>query len=390
MTSERAHSKIGASSAHRWWNCPGSVALSATIPKQPPSLYAEEGTAAHEMAERCIKERKEPYELVGFVAKNGWEFDEQMAEAVMVYLGAIAEDLERYGLTWDDVQCEQKFHLTHIDEEAFGTNDANLPVLLRRLIVYDFKYGSGHPVEVTGNKQMLYYGLGANQEGDYEKIELVVIQPRAYHQDGGVRRWEITEKELKEFGKELKSKIQEVRKANAPLIDGDWCRFCPALAVCPKVRKTIEETAITDFSSNNISLPSVEILSREQLVRILHSIGTIDTWIKSIQSYALSVAQNGEKIPGFKLVKKRSIRQWIDEEKVKSLEKELGKDVIYQKPKLCSPAMLEKILGKNYKETIASLCHQPDNGVVLVAESDKRQEVPPQAIADFSEVVDES
>lgn len=387
---ERAHSKVGASSAHRWWNCPGSVALSATIPKQPPSPYAEEGTAAHEMAERCINERKEPAELVGFMSSNGWEFDDDMAEAVGVYLGAIAEDLEKYGLTWDNLECERGFQLTHIDEDAFGTNDANLPVLLRRLIVYDFKYGSGHPVEVVGNKQMMYYGLGANVEGDYETIELVVVQPRAYHPNGPVRRWELTVKELEEYGKELKEKIAETRKPNATLATGDWCRFCPALAICPKVRKNVEETALTDFKSNSINLPSAETLTRDQLIRVLNATDLIDAWLKSVAGYALSIAQNGEKLPGFKLVKKRSNRQWIDVEVIKGLEGELGKDIIYQPPKLRTPAQLEKILGKESKEQIAALCHQPDNGVVLVAESDKRKEVPPQALADFSEVVDES
>lgn len=385
---DRAHSKVGASSAHRWWNCPGSVALSTTIPKQPPSSYAEEGTAAHEMAERCIRERKEPAELVGFMSENGWEFDDDMADAVTEYLGAIMEDLEKYGLTWDDVECERGFQLTHIDEDAFGTNDANLPVLLRRLIVYDFKYGKGHPVEVVGNKQMMYYGLGANIEGDYETIELVIVQPRAYHPQGGVRRWELTVKELEAYGRELKEKIADTRRPNAPLHNGDWCRFCPALAICPKMRQVVETTALTDFKVAHVSLPSAETLTREQLVRVLHATDIIDAWLKSVQGYALSIAQNGEKVQGFKLVKKRSNRTWIDVEVIKGYEKELGRDTLYQPPKLRTPAQLEKIVGKKWG--VDTLCHQPDNGVVLVAESDKRKEVPPQAIADFSEVVDES
>ena len=146
---DKKHSTVGASSATRWWNCPGSVALSSNIAKQPPSPYAEEGTAAHELAERCLKERKDPFQLVGEFAENGWEFTEEMAEHVITYLEAINSDLNKYNLTWDNVEVERHFTLSHIDKEAFGTNDANLGIFLRRLIVYDFKYGSGVPVEFT-------------------------------------------------------------------------------------------------------------------------------------------------------------------------------------------------------------------------------------------------
>ena len=163
---DKKHSTVGASSATRWWNCPGSVALSSNIAKQPPSPYAEEGTAAHELAERCLKERKDPFQLVGEFAENGWEFTEEMAEHVITYLEAINSDLNKYNLTWDNVEVERHFTLSHIDKEAFGTNDANLGIFLRRLIVYDFKYGSGVPVEVVNNKQMMYYGIGGASEGD--------------------------------------------------------------------------------------------------------------------------------------------------------------------------------------------------------------------------------
>ena len=52
-----AHAKLSPSAASRWINCPGSVALCATLPKPPSTFYADEGTSAHALAEKCILEK---------------------------------------------------------------------------------------------------------------------------------------------------------------------------------------------------------------------------------------------------------------------------------------------------------------------------------------------
>jgi hypothetical protein len=53
--SKRKHSKFAASSAKRWLNCPGSVRLSEKAPPQFESIYAKEGTDAHECLEFLVR-----------------------------------------------------------------------------------------------------------------------------------------------------------------------------------------------------------------------------------------------------------------------------------------------------------------------------------------------
>jgi hypothetical protein len=55
---ERLHAKFAASATHRWIACPGSIALSETIPaiEQIASGYGLDGTQAHELFEYALAE----------------------------------------------------------------------------------------------------------------------------------------------------------------------------------------------------------------------------------------------------------------------------------------------------------------------------------------------
>src|SRR6202142_846621 len=64
------HSPLGASSAERWMNCPGSTALVASLgptDDQDDPEYRQRGILAHELASRCLTENTDCYEeLAGF------------------------------------------------------------------------------------------------------------------------------------------------------------------------------------------------------------------------------------------------------------------------------------------------------------------------------------
>ena len=50
----KAHSPYGGSQVYRYAACPGSVELIKRAPPQKDSVYAEEGTFAHKLAETCL------------------------------------------------------------------------------------------------------------------------------------------------------------------------------------------------------------------------------------------------------------------------------------------------------------------------------------------------
>lgn len=58
------HSKFSPSSASIWMTCAGSQALSEGLPEES-SFYADEGTAAHSLAETAMQEGKNCVDYLG-------------------------------------------------------------------------------------------------------------------------------------------------------------------------------------------------------------------------------------------------------------------------------------------------------------------------------------
>ena len=384
------HSKISASTCERWWNCPGSVREAAKCPPQPESAYAKDGTCAHKLAELCLKEGHGPFHMAG-QELEGVCVTNDMCEAVKVYLDVIDDDLIQYGLSRKDLQVERKFHLKEIHPDAYGTNDANLPVFLTKVIVYDFKYGSGIAVDAEDNKQGLYYALGASLEGDYEEFEIVIVQPRAMHKKGPIRRWCIKRAELDTFAKELKACAEATFKPDAPLHCGPWCKktFCQALIQCPEARKDMQDAALMAFDApvKTVMPTKPENLTPLQLKKLLDMAPIIGTYLKSVEDYALDYANKGNKVEGYKLVARRSNRKWVDEEVVK---KKFGKTATRTVVETLSPSQLETELkksmtGKEAKGAVEPLTFKPDTGNVLVPDDDAREPVRPKLEQTFGD-----
>ncbi len=246
---ELAHSKVGGSGAHRFWECAGCINLADKVKSMPgyeqkSSKYMREGTAAHSLCEVCLKKDEDADEYIGetFLVEECFiNVTENMATAVQVYLDDVRNTVKsEFGTNMSYLDVEKRFALKSVDPDAFGTNDACLHVPFHKLIIWDYKHGKGVIVEVDFNKQLLYYALGA-LEGrmDVEEVELRVIQPRASHKDGAVRTVSYPVEKLALYEIELKQKIEATRDPEAPRKGGDWCKFCHGYSICSEAKRDL-------------------------------------------------------------------------------------------------------------------------------------------------------
>lgn len=236
------HSKIGASSMHRWMHCPGSVKLSEGK-SSPPNPHAILGTRAHELAAAL---------LAGEEWYSEEEFEQEFFDAVGIYVELITKEClnNPYGFT----AIEKGFAHPKFHPGFYGTCDVvHYDKASKTLRVYDYKHGKGHKVHVEGNVQLLFYALGAvleYQHLEIEQVELVIVQPRMPDRKGNVvHRWKFSHPEtLMDFAADFLMYAAETEKPDAKLVVGDYCYFCPAVMTCPAQHAQRNERARKQFS----------------------------------------------------------------------------------------------------------------------------------------------
>ena len=379
-TDGKAHSVLGASSSHRWIHCPASVAMSQKVPSPPSSSYAMEGTAAHELAELSLTKKVHPRKFKGKKI-CGFVVTEEMIEAVEVYVNLITE--ENLGVK---VEIEKRFNLSWLYPGMFGTNDAS-SISKRVLRVYDYKHGAGIAVDAVDNSQLVYYAIGASYDyktkgyrDDIDEVEMVIVQPRAYHHSGPIRRWRITFDEMKQWAQKLVVAADMTTWEDAPMYAGDHCRFCPAAGVCPKLYEQSQLAAKTDFGE--VDLPDPTLLTEEEIGKVVNAASMVEAFLKKCKEVALNKMLEGTKIPGTKLVKGRSSRIWADESVARTKLAPLASFDELHEIKLKSPSKLEKILDK---DIIKELQYKKEGALTIAPSSDKRKEVNINPALDFKE-----
>lgn len=381
---QKAHAKLSASGSEIWLNCSGAPALSEQAPEQEGSEYATEGTDAHSCLEFLMKNLGNKSARKMALKKWSLEMVEHAENAI--------EYIRRFETPGSELHCETRSDISELmgEEEMFGTLDASLIEEFADLHIFDYKYGAGLEVDVVENTQLIYYALGIahRYSFNFERIFLHVIQPRIQWLDHeGVKHtgknsfWQMSMDELIIWEKKFRDGVQRTKDKKAPLASGDWCRWCRAKPICPEISNAALKQAQIDFSpehSSEMALPIPNMMKPEVVSNVLKGLKKLKMWTESVEEHALSIAKAGIKIPGYKLVNKRSTRKWTDSESAK-LKAELAFGPIAFDYDLKSPAQLEKVYGKKIPPKVEAFINKysssESSGVTIAPESDNRPEV---------------
>lgn len=304
MTGPTAHALFSASGAPGWMRCAPKLAAEVGLPDDS-SEYADEGTAAHQLAGWCLEENQAALafkgrrlEIINGVYWPGgdvprpskgigqardisrvFEVTTDMAGHVQNYVGRVHTRIEEFKLR-GAVSVEMMVEV-RVDYSArlgvpdsFGTSDVVLliewPGDIWQIDVGDLKFGMGVKVYASelivqpdgstlyfGNEQMMMYALGAYDQfamlGDIQKISMAIYQPRVHHFD----EYECDLATLLDFEKRARAAAEQallfLDSPNTPPVMSDYspgekqCRWCGIKGTCKALSSHVINIVSGDF-----------------------------------------------------------------------------------------------------------------------------------------------
>ena len=358
------HSNIvGGSTAKRVMNCPGSVALVQKMPPQPSNKYADEGTLLHNVIAEIVMSDKHPEEFLHTKYNDQiltLELIDNKLVPALAALDVIDPNKEM------EIEAETRVGFGDLLPDVFGSTDL-IGRIGKRAVVLDWKFGDGVAVDVEENPQLMFYAAAAMRTEEtkwafdgVEEIEMVIVQPPQ------VKRWVTTPARIAKFEKDLIKAVKLAQQPNAELKIGDHCRWCAAKPICPQMTGAVDRALKT----------SIDGLDAPTISAYLKNADMLEQWITDLRALALQMLDSGARLPDYKLVAKRAIRQWTDEDKAKVALFAYGlTESEVMETSIISPAKAEKALKKRKQALPDDLVVAISSGNTLASVDDPRPEV---------------
>lgn len=335
--------KLSASSAYRFIECPGSVKLSEDTPESMVFKAAVEaariGSIIHDMAEESItavyKGKKVPT-IASLLKKHGIKDEptkEKAKNAVKHYVSWFKKELKKHKSP--KVNIEKKYRL-HRDGFEYVFKADCMIYSKERLVIADLKTGNFDYTDTAKHQLTFSAALLLNSIKGLKPKEIfgVIVQPNFWIDSEKISVVNI-DTDLSSYFDELEARIvtEEIKP-------GPHCGFCTALLTCPFMH---DITGIVTALSMH-AIP--EQINADMLQEIYLNKPNIDKFLKSVEGVlGKGMTENGEIFDKVMLKTTYGRRSWIDEGEVMKKLKFL-KDKIFEPKKLKTPAQIEKIAGK--------------------------------------------
>jgi len=320
--------------------------------------------------------------------------DEEMQEGVRFYAKTVLEIIRKCGDLYT-MTVERRVYPIAGTDDVYGTADCVIHnSLTGELWVIDLKYGQGVIVTAMENAQAMFYACGAGNEyelSEQDRVEIIICQPRVTFADGRrISDWVTTAGKLFDWrDDELIPAVKETRSDKDKKYEmGDYCRWCPAAAICPLMQALALKEAREAFAGDldtlsfedapevSLILPNADDAVGLAKAKVIAAV--LLNWAKKVGELAENRALAGAKLEGFKLVHRQTRRGWEDSNRTMEMLGRKGKIRAGTERKLRSPAQLEKIMGKDW---VKRLQVKPEGALTLVADGDRRKAVEPAKLA---------
>lgn len=361
------HSKLfSPSGSHRWLNCPGSAELCAKYP-DTTSEAAADGIMKHDFCEKNIQGYIKHPELIEYSGLMEPEIHQ-----VKLAMDMVANIMATNEAVIVAIEYENGRILGM--PELYGTVDLVLySKVTKELFVIDYKFGYNE-VKAEMNTQLLIYAAlacGVMKDGLVENITIGIVQPKINEKKPDL--YSLTKKELDNWVRnELSPKYDGISNGQLKnhFVPGEeQCRWCKAKAECPEIRKEISDALNTDISDNT------------NIGYWLEKVKMIRDWCSDIESTAIAQMQEGKIVSGYKLVRGRSNRRWVDPEKAdKWLAARRFKADERRDYKVIGIPKAEKLisgleLSTKLKNSFERLIEKPEGKITYAKEDDPRSPI---------------
>ena len=381
------HAIVSASGAYRWLKCPPSARLEQEFPDSR-SAYAEEGSAAHALAEAKLRAylSDAPADQAAAEEKAKTSSPDMLA-AVEDYCDLCIEKINAARAATPDAKIliEQRLDFSDWVLDGFGTGD--LVIVSDGLLeIVDYKHGKGVPVSALDNPQMRLYALGAisnyGQLYGFDSVSATIVQPRL----DSVSTETLTVQALLEWGEEIRPIAKAAFHGEGRYKSGSHCQFCRAKVQC---RARAEE----NLELTKLDFKKADLLGDDELAGILQVAGRLQAWAADLQKYALAQAiENGKHWPGYKLIAGKANRKYTDADQVAERLITAGypEAILYERSLLGITAMEKAVGKKKFSELLTGLIVTPPGKPALVPENDRHTAIDSkvQTLKDFEEEIE--
>jgi hypothetical protein len=345
------------SHAADWAKCGAFVKMNRTVSAaivdaEQDHSVREQGTAMHWAAQWMRLFGHVDAVSAGTKADNGVELTDELIDGAAFYCSV----LDSVDVDW---VIERQLPAPSIHAKCGGTPDAyGFRAASAVIHVGDLK-GGFVPVDVFPNLQLIGYlsaVLDANPTwyGLAQWVEFMIVQPRAFHHDGPVRKHRIALADCYPYIEELKRAAAVAMDEHAPAVAGSQCDNCAARTTCSVAHKAgMRALEISgEPVEHELTVAGVDY----ELQRIEEAARMLEARLTGLRAHAVHMIRNGQTLPHFAMKSGTGRLDWIDEAAEKSalaMGDLIGKNLRKSEAAI-TPTQAARLLPKDLIDTYAT------------------------------------